>query len=271
MSKFKLICNAIEYFWKSPGSALIGARQEGEQGYAKRYIDKQYNMGNGFPDIDLLDLIPEFCETVDPYTYLSGGSLAIDCALLKGLARRYDKCSYLEIGVWRGESMAGVAEITDDCVSLSLSDDEIRKWTKNENYVAQNKFFLKNIHNITFVEENSLTYDFSKLGKKFDLIFVDADHSWSAVKSDTTNVFKLLKDENSIIVWHDYGHTPETVNWTTVAGILDGCPPEYKNHLYHVSNTKCAIFTREKLTSGYKQFPEIPNKVFEITIKAKKL
>jgi predicted O-methyltransferase YrrM len=37
---------------------------------------------------------------------------------------------------------------------------------------------------------------------KFDIIFIDADHSYNGVKTDTLNYFKFLKDDG-YIVYHD--------------------------------------------------------------------
>lgn len=268
MNKMKLIYNAIKWILKEPGFAPSGAIKAGKEGRALKYAKNI--MEKGFPTVNMLDLLPELDETITPYTYLSGGSMVTDLALVKGLAKKIRNCTYLEIGVWRGESMAAVAKSAKECVSLSLSDEQIKKLTNNDNFVAQNKIFLNEFENILFIEANSLTYDFENMNKKFDLIFIDADHSWAAVKSDTINAFKLLKDENSIIVWHDYGLTPEEKNWPTVAGIIDGCPQEYRKYLYHVSNTKCAIFIKKEMATRYEEFPVIPDKIFEVNIKAKK-
>jgi predicted O-methyltransferase YrrM len=39
--------------------------------------------------------------------------------------------------------------------------------------------------------------------KNFDVIYIDASHSDSAVKSDSENAFRMLKD-SGIIIWDDY-------------------------------------------------------------------
>jgi hypothetical protein len=80
------------------------------------------------------------------------------------------------------------------------------------------RFFSEGIPNIRYIEHNSRTYDFSKLGERFDLIFVDGDHTCEGVRSDTANVFNLLRDENSVIVWHDYAFIPELVRWFGAGG-----------------------------------------------------
>jgi hypothetical protein len=42
--------------------------------------------------------------------------------------------------------------------------------------------------------------NFSGLGR-FDLVFIDGDHSYPYVVSDTRNAFKVLRDDNPMIVW----------------------------------------------------------------------
>ena len=88
------------------------------------------------------------------------------------------------------------------------------------------RFFSKDIPNITHLQADSQTFNFSSLQKKFDVIFLDGDHHTESIVKDTQNAFQLLKDDNSIIVWHDYGLGTETTRFNVLAGILDGCPPE---------------------------------------------
>ena len=95
---------------------------------------------------------------------------------------------------------------------------------------------------------------------------VNGDHTYEAVNSETRNVIQLLKDENSIIVWHDYGFDPVTPRYSVISAILDGIPNEFHSHLYHVSNTMCAIFTKQDLNPFIQKDLEKPNKVFKIKI-----
>ena len=51
-----------------------------------------------------------------------------------------------------------------------------------------------------------------------------------------------------------------------IAGIMEGCPPQFRNNIYHVSNTLCAIFIRGQFNPKVCEFPEIPNKAFTVDI-----
>lgn len=241
-----------------------------EETEKKDYVITRYGYEYGLPTIDLLDLFSNFEETVEPYSVLDGTSLPIDLALLKALARKYDHCRYLEIGTWRGESVANVAGIADECVSIDLPEEEMRQLGRSNKFIANIRFFSKSFKNIRCINHDSHTFDFLTLGK-FDLIFIDGDHSYESVKIDTQNAFKSLRDSNSVIVWHDYGFSPEKIRWSVLAGILDGCPEEERNNLYHISNTLCAIYINGKFKTTFVTFPQTPNKSFTIKISVVKV
>ncbi|AGB02448.1 class I SAM-dependent methyltransferase [Methanoregula formicica] len=236
----------------------------------KRIIQK-YGFERGLPTLDLLDLLPEFVDTVYPISFLSDGSTPIDYLLLNSLAKKYDHCQYLEIGTWRGESIANVSPFAEECYSISLAKEDLLKEGYSEEMVRSMRFFSEKLKNVIHIGANSNNFDFGSINKKFDIIFIDGDHSEDAIISDTQNAFKLLKNDDSVIIWHDYGHTPERIRWETLAGIMEGCPPEFRNDIFHVSNSLCAIFTREKFTTKTFDFPSVPNKVFTLNVSVKKI
>jgi len=247
----------------------IGYILKDEEIFRKRIIRK-YGYEQGLPTLDILELVPNPVETVYPISFLSDGSTPMDYLLLNSLAKKYNNCRYLEIGTWRGESIANVAQFAEVCYSISLSNEDLIKRGFSEKMVKSMRFFSANLENVVHIGADSLTFDFDSLNKKFDIIFIDGDHSEDAIISDTKNAFKLLKDENSVIIWHDYGHTPERIRWETLAGIMGGCPPQLRNNIYHISNTLCAIFIRGKFNSKICDFPEIPKNVFQLNIAIEK-
>lgn len=239
--------------------------------YNRDYIIERYGLEYGLPTIDFLDIFPKFDEIIDPFSFLEGGSLITDLVLLKLLARRYDPCRYLEIGTWRGESVANVASIADECYTVSFSEEEMRKENFPNRSILVHSYFSKDLNNVTHIGHDSRTFDFTTINKKFDLLFLDGDHSYESVKIDTRNAFQLLRDSRSMIVWHDYGVSPETVRWSVLAGIMDGCPKEKLKNLYHVSNTMCAIYTNERFETTITEYPQIPNKKFTVRLSAIRL
>lgn len=235
-------------------------------------IQSYFHRAPGLPQIDLLDVLPELDETISPYSYLEGQALPTDIALLKGLARQRPACRYLEIGSWRGESLANVATVCAECVAVTLSAEEMRDGGYPETAIACERFFSRGIANVRFIEHNSRTFDYSQFGPYFDLVFIDGDHSPEAVRDDTRAAFSVLRNENSMVVWHDYGLTPETVNWPTLKGIQQGLPPDKLDSVFHVSNTLCAVFLGDaRFTPKLIPYPRMPDMVFDIRLRCQRI
>ncbi len=269
MSKISKAAGILKTLITNPKSILTVLEQEDN---FQKLIQKDHPaFSNGLPVLNILDLFPGMNETVSPYSFLDGTSLPSDLALLKLLARKFPDCVYLEIGTWRGESVANVASVAKECVTINLPDVEMRKRGLPEKYIQLHRFFSGHLPHVKHIQHHSSTFDFTSLEKKFDLIFVDGDHHYDQVKTDTQNVFQLLRDENSVIVWHDYARSPELVRHEVLAGILDGCPAEFRSNLFHVSNTLCAIFTQKKYTAHSFVPFSTPDQVFELTITGKKI
>lgn len=267
MSKLRKFVKAVSLLVKQP-SLLNRVLDDNEVN--KRQVVSAYQLEHGLPSIRLTDLVPDIDITVSPYAALDGGSTPIDIALLRGLANQTTGCSYFEIGTWRGESVANVAAVAATCYSLNLPDETMINMGMNKNYVGLHRFFSKNLPNVTHLFGNSHQFDFTPYNGKIDLVFVDGDHHYASVKNDTEKAFRLLKDENAVIVWHDYGNNPGDVRWDVLRGILDGTPEDKRKHLYRVSNTLCAIYTNKNTASRVVSDFEDPTHFFNIRITATK-
>ncbi|WP_075342564.1 class I SAM-dependent methyltransferase [Tenacibaculum agarivorans] len=230
------------------------------------YIQKKYTPIKQLPTIQFTDIVSEDKISLNTWSFLGGGSMPTDILLLKQLASKIPACSYFEIGTWRGESVVNVSEIAKECYTLNLSEEEIKALGLSNTYAELHGYFSKKKNNITHLYGNSISFNFKKIDKKFDLIFIDGNHTYEYVKKDTQNVFKHLTHENSIIVWHDYAYDPEHIRSEVFAGILDGVPKSFHQNLHHVSNTKCAIFYPKKINSTLEKFPSTPIKNFEFQV-----
>jgi predicted O-methyltransferase YrrM len=263
--RFKLIIRVLSKIIHYPYSIQLVLKDESE---FESYLLKKYKLSQ-LPVAALEQFLTNNNAEIDHYTFLDGSSMVTDLALLKSLASLKDNCEYLEIGTWRGESIMNVAQVASHCTSINLSPDEIIARGFPEKYARLHACLINNQPNITQIHADSTRFDFSSLNKKFDLIFIDGDHSYEGVKSDTIKVFPLLKDENSIIVWHDYGYNPESPRYSVFSAILDGLPNDAHQYLYHVSNTMCAIFTKKNLIFQNQEFPVKPEKTFSVKIEVK--
>lgn len=234
------------------------------------YLQKQHQL-KSFPVIRIETMFPDFNATLNTFAFLDGGSLPTDIALLKLLALKFDDCSYFEIGTWRGESVVNVAENAKECYTLNLSKQELLSLGLDEKYADLHGFFSKDKKNIIHLTGNSMTYDFAALNKKFDLIFIDGNHHYDFVKNDTAKVFEHLVHENSIIIWHDYAYAPEKLRPEVMAAIMDGTPKNLRKNLYQISNSMCAIFTRETYKTEVFSALSQPNYKFEVQIQINKI
>jgi hypothetical protein len=122
------------------------------------------------------------------------------------------------------------------------------------------------LKNVVQLHGDSRSFDFGGLQKKFDLLFIDGDHHYDTVKSDTEKVFEHLVHDESIVVWHDYGFHPDLVRYEVMAAILDGVGPGRAGLVYHVAHTKSAIFTGKKLPSEPTGFPAVPEEYYSTVI-----
>lgn len=236
----------------------------------QKQVQKKYAIQLGLPVVEINDLLPNFSETLNTFAFLGGGSLPTDLALLKGVCKKFKDCRYFEIGTWRGESIANVADCAATCYALDLSPEALRERGLSEAHIELLGFYSKSRPNITHLHGDSTTFDFAALDQKFDVIFIDGDHHYDFVLNDTKKVFQHLIHEQSIVVWHDYAYHPEQVRFEVLAAILDGTPAEFHQHIYQVSNTMSAIFTRENLPSQAKTAVGFPNKRFKVSLEIDK-
>ncbi|MBL1279051.1 MAG: class I SAM-dependent methyltransferase [Fluviicola sp.] len=261
----------FKVLFNNPFAVLKEGVKVQQQKYHKSIIKKKYNLEQ-LPTINILDLLPNLDDKIRRYSFLTGTSLITDLVLLRGLAKSFDKCSYMEIGSWRGESLANVSDVVEECLSITLSAEDMKGLGYPDSFADVHGVFSKDLENLTVIEANSHTFDFSSLNKKFDLIFVDGDHSYGGVLNDTKKVFNLRRESQSIIVWHDYAFNTEDVRYTTMKAILDGIPEEYHKNLYHVSNTMCAVYIENaNFKTSQIKFPTYPDKEFTLSVRATKL
>ncbi len=227
----------------------------------QKYVVKHHHI-KSLPVVDINVLLPNFKEELNTFAFLEGGSLPTDLSLIRGLCKTIPNCKYFEIGTCRGESVVNVADVCAECYTMDLDPKQIADTTEGD-LVG---FFSKDNKKIVQIYDNSLTFNYAGLNKKFDVIFIDGDHHYESVKSDTANVFKHLVHDNTIVIWHDYGYDPVTPRPEVMSAILDGAPEQCRKNIYHVSNTMCAIYTNRKLTTMELSAARIPNKKFSVLV-----
>ena len=256
------IGKALKALWWIARKPILLNRVLSDEDTWEGYVEKRYGMRGGLPVITMDQLGIDKSVSLGPMTFLDGGSLPTDMMLLAGLAERINECRYFEIGTWRGESVANVSSRCKDCCTLSLTDEEMRSMGMHEHTISSHRHFSKEIKHVTHLRGNSKTFDFAALDRKFDLLFIDGDHHYDTIVSDTRNIFRHLVHDHSIVIWHDYGFHPDKIRYEVMAAILDGAGPDRADHIYHVAHTKCAFYSGKAFSSTPAKFPTDPVNYF---------
>jgi hypothetical protein len=236
----------------------------------KIIFSKEFPKGNETAQISLQSIHPSTDkQNINTYSFLSGSSLVTDFIVLKFACLRIEAKDYLEIGTWRGESVANVADIVENCYSLNLSDEELKELNLPNEYIDLHRFYSKSKPNIHHLFGDSRTFNFENLNKKYDVIFIDGDHHTEAVEADTKRLFPYLKTDKSILVWHDAKSDTEKIRYEVLLGIYRGMPKETHPFIYLVENSLCAIYIPEKMESKPLKIYDEPSYTFGLTISIK--
>jgi predicted O-methyltransferase YrrM len=268
MSRLTIILQALRSLVRTP--SLLTHVVAGDVAEWRRRTSTQHPgrlTNNGLPLVPLTRFLNAADTTVRPFAFREGGSLPTDLLLLRALARRVPGCRYLEIGTWRGESAANVAEVAAEVFTLNLSDAELRALGMSARYIELHGFFSRPLPNVTHLHGNSATFDFAALKRPFDVIFIDGDHRYEAVRTDTRRVFEHLVGPGTVVVWHDASRQPGEPRWEVLAGILDGLPATATGPLVQVENTLCALYSPTPLPTQEPNQLADPTTWFEVTVK----
>jgi len=84
--------------------------------------------------------------------------------------------------------------------------------------------------------DDSAKADFQSLRGQVDFVFVDGDHGYNYVKSDSENAFSMLRPDG-VILWHDYGS-----RWKDVTRFLREAAKGQSRRIYHLHGTNLAVY-----------------------------
>lgn len=131
--------------------------------------------------------------------------------LIYYLIRQHQLTSFLEVGFGRGYATFCAARAFHDAgiVGKIVTIDP----NLDENYIKQLQQMLPNdwFKYITFVKGKSQT-SLPKLQEKFDMVYIDGDHSYEATKSD----WEMTKDVFSKFLLFDDYHMPSKQDKGTI-------------------------------------------------------
>ncbi len=163
---------------------------------------------------ELLLLLKQFgAETYLALGIGNGGSFAMECFFMKetlGFACAVDNLAYKDLGI-------GQSEI------------EILSFIENAKHLVNNQ--------IGFV--NSTTDDYFKSidsNLKYDVIFIDADHSYEGAKKDYDNALKHI-EPNGLIIFHDINSDA----CPGIQGLWKEAKADHKGNWELVASKTCGI------------------------------
>lgn len=112
----------------------------------------------------------------------------------------------LEIGSYKGKSTAAIAEVADKVYAVDTFSADGSGQNQMSELVTYKEFVdnLMGYNNVTsFIGKSSIVVPEFK-DEMFDVIFIDAMHDFTSVKTDIEVSWPKLK-MNGIMAFHDYG------------------------------------------------------------------
>ncbi|MFA5059065.1 MAG: class I SAM-dependent methyltransferase [Candidatus Omnitrophota bacterium] len=212
----------------------------------RRFLLSSASIENLFPGINDSSL------QLPASQVLSGDSMVLSLAgqlTLAAVCRRLSPNKIFEMGTYRGTSTLIMAmNISAQAKIFTLDIAPEARATHQHgtgvggfsDYMAGD-FFLKTpfAPKITQLFGDSRTFNFSSYYGTVDLVFVDADHTYKFVKSDSEHAFKLIRP-GGVIIWDDYIWMADHAECSGVADYLHQKLSEKK--IYRIQGTRLAVY-----------------------------
>jgi len=178
------------------------------------------------------------------------GPVLRQCPLvLTALASLLECDSIFEFGTYRGDSawllahnlpkahvytldLPGPEALERAELELTDGAEYFQKWDRGVRFRG-----TPEAERITQLFGDSATFDFAHYSGDIDLVFIDASHSYSYVRSDTEAAFGMLS-ELGTIVWDDYTYYPG------VYAYLNEIGPSLDRPIFHIAGTRLAVYSR---------------------------
>jgi hypothetical protein len=151
-----------------------------------------------------------------------------DALVIAALCRLLTCRTVFEFGTYHGETAWLIAHNNPDVVVYTLDLPEPTS-TVNTTLELTDRIYFKTwkrgirfrgtpeAARIVQLHGDSATFDFAPYRERIDLVFIDASHSYSYVKSDTEAGLSMLSDRGTI-VWDDYTYYPG-FRWLMLRGL----------------------------------------------------
>ena len=101
---------------------------------------------------------------------------------------------------------------------------------------------------------------------------IETDNDILLIEAIDLLITQIGKNEamTKILVDFTESKADENKNWQVLRGLFEGSPVEARKNIYHISNSLCAIYTKQKIQSSYPE-PNISTKKFTVSIKGEEI
>lgn len=133
-------------------------------------------------------------------------------SLLNQIIKHYDIRSFLELGTCCGVTTAALAKSNEELEITTIEGSEVRFQISNQLFKNLKIFNVNAIHSEFQSELKQLLGNNSK----FDLIFIDGDHSYAATIENYQQVVSLCSEQGVIIIDDIYWSAGMTKAWREI-------------------------------------------------------
>ena len=207
---------------------IINLKSEDEElEKAKEFINsvlphtKEILLEDFLKDNDLRFIIPK----IDKINRGRGSVVIYETFVLCSVVKALKPKSLLEIGTCEGTTAMNLSmniEKDSKIYTMDIADSNC-KYDPGK--------YVRNNDKVVTIIGDSQKYDFSRFYGMMDFIFIDGDHKYNSVLSDSENALKCIKD-GGFIVWHDFN-----VKHVGVINAISEINRKYKLKLYKISGT----------------------------------
>ncbi|RED37983.1 methyltransferase family protein [Rhodopseudomonas thermotolerans] len=156
-------------------------------------------------ELYLGEIMPEALKVPVPLgamNELTGHPNKADMMMVCAIAGAIKAKRIFEFGTHVGRTTFHLTAVNEEAevTTLDIGDAAVNEYAP---YIGN---FFKNTGKdgrIRQIFANSFEFDPTPYRQQFDFVFVDADHSYEAVKNDTLKAFELLRP-GGVVMWHDY-------------------------------------------------------------------
>jgi hypothetical protein len=189
--------------------------------------------------------------------------ILLETAILLSLARLLKPRKFFEFGTYLGvETMNMAANLPEGShlYTLDLDLDSLRNLQQDVHDRPLTLTHFDNLNKLAFLgtsfekqitqlQGESKSYDFSRFSNQIDMVYVDGGHDLPTLASDTRNALLMLSNDHpACIAWHDY----ENSAYPQVTEHLQSLSTNID--IFHVEETRIAflIHNDERLVAALK-------------------